>query len=198
LSAEWSASSTAYGTTTRRLPFRVCSSCCSSCSPCAVRCRSCQRRNRSECRSGLARRTLWLTAAWPLPAVAVVPSVGSGMGVYGPDDMTPDVRDQVPAEELAYLDARAHGSATIDGDHVPLKLQSSGDRRRCCRRGRLIGPLLRVSLRRPANMARVEMAQRCGPKASRARRRPAPPTRARRRSRRPGACRERGPSVCTP
>jgi hypothetical protein len=41
------------------------------------------------------------------------------MGVYGPDDMTPVARDEVPGEELAYLDAHAHGSATIDGDHVP-------------------------------------------------------------------------------
>ena len=39
----------------------------------------------------------------------------SGMGVYGPEDMTPVPRDQVPPEELADLDARAHGSAGSNG-----------------------------------------------------------------------------------
>ena len=39
----------------------------------------------------------------------------SGMGVYGPDDMTPVPRDQVPVEELADLDARAHGSTGSNG-----------------------------------------------------------------------------------
>lgn len=32
-----------------------------------------------------------------------------------PDDMTPVSRDEVPAEELADLDARAHGSPPSDG-----------------------------------------------------------------------------------